>query len=132
VGVNYYNDIDPYCCEWLRNLIDAGDVPPGVVDGHGVCFRMKWWSDIESSTPESTIRSELMSERERRLDKIREYSDKLIELGRRYDQLRWMAEKEDATDAFLCLAEAAGQMTVSSLCQLGNLLEILWTAREKS
>lgn len=73
-----------------------------------------------------------MSERERRLDKIREYSDKLIELGRRYDQLRWMAEKEDATDAFLCLAEAAGQMTVSSLCQLGNLLEILWTAREKS
>jgi len=28
----YYTDHDPYCCRWLRNLIDAGAHPPGVVD----------------------------------------------------------------------------------------------------
>lgn len=28
----YYNDNDPYCAEWLRNLIAAGHLPPGDVD----------------------------------------------------------------------------------------------------
>ena len=28
----YYNDVDPFCCEWVRNLIKAGHVAPGVVD----------------------------------------------------------------------------------------------------
>lgn len=28
----YYNDNDPFCCEWLRNLIDAGELPPGDVE----------------------------------------------------------------------------------------------------
>ena len=28
----YYNDIDPYVCQWLRNLIVAGEIPPGCVD----------------------------------------------------------------------------------------------------
>ena len=23
-GMNYYNEIDPYCVEWLSNLIRAG------------------------------------------------------------------------------------------------------------
>lgn len=28
----YYNEIDPFCCEWLRNLIAAGYIAPGDVD----------------------------------------------------------------------------------------------------
>ncbi|MCZ2113649.1 MAG: DNA cytosine methyltransferase, partial [Anaerolineae bacterium] len=32
----YYNDIDPYCCQWLQNLIDAGLIPPGFVDNRSI------------------------------------------------------------------------------------------------
>lgn len=28
----YFNEIDPYCAAWLRNLIAAGHLPPGDVD----------------------------------------------------------------------------------------------------
>lgn len=28
----YYNEIDPYAAEWLRNLIAAGHIAPGDVD----------------------------------------------------------------------------------------------------
>lgn len=28
----FYNDIDPHCAQWLRNLIAAGLIPPGDVD----------------------------------------------------------------------------------------------------
>lgn len=28
----YYNEIDPFACEWLRNLIEAGHIPAGDVD----------------------------------------------------------------------------------------------------
>lgn len=28
----YYNENEPYCAEWLRNLIAAGHIAPGVVD----------------------------------------------------------------------------------------------------
>ena len=28
----YYNEIEPYAAEWLRNLIKAGEIPPGDVD----------------------------------------------------------------------------------------------------
>ena len=28
----YYNEIDPYCAEWLRNLISMGNIAPGRVD----------------------------------------------------------------------------------------------------
>ena len=28
----WYNEIDPYAAQWLRNLIDAGEIAPGVVD----------------------------------------------------------------------------------------------------
>lgn len=30
--IAYYNEIDPYSAEWLRNLIAAGHIAPGVVD----------------------------------------------------------------------------------------------------
>ena len=30
--MNYYNDNDPYCAQWLRNLIAAGLLPAGEVD----------------------------------------------------------------------------------------------------
>jgi DNA (cytosine-5)-methyltransferase 1 len=32
----YYNEIDPYCVEWLRNLIAAGLIAPGVVDSRPI------------------------------------------------------------------------------------------------
>jgi DNA (cytosine-5)-methyltransferase 1 len=28
----YYNEIDPYCAQWLRNLIAAGHIADGDVD----------------------------------------------------------------------------------------------------
>lgn len=28
----YYNEIDPYCCAWLRNLMDDGHITPGGID----------------------------------------------------------------------------------------------------
>ena len=31
----FYNEIDPYCAQWLRNLIDAGNIAPGIVDDGG-------------------------------------------------------------------------------------------------
>jgi DNA (cytosine-5)-methyltransferase 1 len=30
--LNYYNEIDPYCCAWLSNLMDAGLITPGKID----------------------------------------------------------------------------------------------------
>jgi len=32
----YYNDIDPYCVQWLRNLIAAGHLPAGDVDERSI------------------------------------------------------------------------------------------------
>ena len=28
----YYNELDPYAAQWLRNLIAAGHIAPGDVD----------------------------------------------------------------------------------------------------
>jgi DNA (cytosine-5)-methyltransferase 1 len=35
-GRAYYNEIDPYCAQWLRNLIDAGHIAPGDVDERSI------------------------------------------------------------------------------------------------
>ena len=32
----YYNEIDPYAAQWLRNLIDKGLIAPGVVDERSI------------------------------------------------------------------------------------------------
>lgn len=32
----YYNENDPYAAQWLRNLIDAGHIAPGVVDERSI------------------------------------------------------------------------------------------------
>lgn len=32
----YYNDIDPYVCEWTRNLIKTGLLPDGEVDERSI------------------------------------------------------------------------------------------------
>lgn len=69
-------------------------------------------------------------DRKRLLDSIRKTSDRITEVARRFDRLRWMAEK-DASDAFLNLADAAGKMTDASLEQTATLLEILFTAQLK-
>ncbi len=34
--VAYYNEIDPYAAEWLRNLIAAGHIAPGDVDERSI------------------------------------------------------------------------------------------------
>ncbi|EPY7209264.1 DNA cytosine methyltransferase [Klebsiella oxytoca] len=34
--VAYYNEIDPYAAQWLRNLIDAGHIALGVVDTRSI------------------------------------------------------------------------------------------------
>ena len=34
--MNLYNEIDPYCAQWLRNLIAEGHIPPGVVDERSI------------------------------------------------------------------------------------------------
>jgi DNA (cytosine-5)-methyltransferase 1 len=33
---SYYNEWDPYCAQWLRNLIDAGHLAPGDVDERSI------------------------------------------------------------------------------------------------
>ena len=37
----YYNEIDPYAAQWLRNLINAGHIAPGIVD-ESKCKGHKW------------------------------------------------------------------------------------------
>lgn len=32
----YYNEIDPFAAQWLRNLIDAGQIAPGIVDERSI------------------------------------------------------------------------------------------------
>ena len=34
--MNYYNEIDPYAAQWLRNLIAAGHIAPGIVDERSI------------------------------------------------------------------------------------------------
>lgn len=33
---SFYNEIDPFAAQWLRNLIDAGHIAPGVVDERSI------------------------------------------------------------------------------------------------
>lgn len=35
--LNYYNDFEPFVCGWLTNLISAGHLPQGDVDGRSIC-----------------------------------------------------------------------------------------------
>jgi DNA (cytosine-5)-methyltransferase 1 len=32
----YYNEFDPYAAQFLRNLIDAGHIAPGIVDERSI------------------------------------------------------------------------------------------------
>ncbi len=32
----YYNELDPYAAQWLRNLIQAGHIAPGIVDERSI------------------------------------------------------------------------------------------------
>lgn len=34
--IAYYNEVNPYAAQWLRNLIDAGRIAPGVVDERSI------------------------------------------------------------------------------------------------
>lgn len=33
---SYYNEIDPFCCAWLSNLMDAGMITPGTIDNRSI------------------------------------------------------------------------------------------------
>jgi DNA (cytosine-5)-methyltransferase 1 len=33
---HYYNEIDPFCCEWLQNLMDAGKITAGKIDRRSI------------------------------------------------------------------------------------------------
>lgn len=35
-GSAYYNEIDPFAAQWLRNLIEAGFIAPGIVDERSI------------------------------------------------------------------------------------------------
>jgi len=35
-GPAYYNDTDPFCCEWLQRLMDAGEIMPGTIDNRSI------------------------------------------------------------------------------------------------
>lgn len=74
----------------------------------------------------------MAGDRDRKLDEIRATSDRLTELGRRFDRLRWMAEKDEATDAFVDVVIAAGELTESGLAQTANLLDLLRRAGQDS
>ena len=32
----YYNEIDPFCCAWLKELIKAGEIPDGEIDSRSI------------------------------------------------------------------------------------------------
>ena len=32
----FYNEIDPFCCAWLSNLMDAGLITPGTIDDRSI------------------------------------------------------------------------------------------------
>lgn len=32
----FYNEIDPFCCAWLSNLMDAGHITPGKIDDRSI------------------------------------------------------------------------------------------------
>lgn len=34
--MNYYNEIDPFACRWLKNLIKKGLIPNGIVDNRSI------------------------------------------------------------------------------------------------
>ena len=34
--MNYYNEFDSYAAQWLRNLVEAGLIPPGEVDERSI------------------------------------------------------------------------------------------------
>src|SRR6478752_3645013 len=34
--MNYYNEIDPYCCEWLWNLMSEDLIPIGIIDSRSI------------------------------------------------------------------------------------------------
>jgi len=34
--MNYYNEIDKFAAQWLRNLIEAGLIPKGEVDERSI------------------------------------------------------------------------------------------------
>lgn len=36
MSLAYYNEIDPYAAQWLRNLIQAGHIAPGIVDERSI------------------------------------------------------------------------------------------------
>ena len=72
-----------------------------------------------------------MSTREQRLDAIRATADRLTKLARGFESLRWLAEHDDASPAFLVMVESAGQLAEENLDQLSSLITILWKINQE-
>lgn len=66
--------------------------------------------------------------REERLETIRKHAEKFDAIAAGYRTLLRMAEQEETLDAFLSLAEAAGNMTLMAMDRLATTLEILHDA----
>lgn len=73
-----------------------------------------------------------MSDRERRLDEIRKTSDKLTEVARAFERIRWMAEQPHRSEAFVDFACTAGRLVEDQLQSAATLLEILTNADIKN
>lgn len=71
-------------------------------------------------------------ERKREVDRIRDISDQINEVGRHYDRMRWMAEQPHTSDAYVQLAKTAGELTLDNLAQLSTLLEIMFNVGKDS
>lgn len=67
-------------------------------------------------------------ERKRTLEAINLAADKIVEVGRAFDRMRFQCEKPATTDAFLQLTHTAGAMTLANLDHLATLLECLYRA----
>jgi hypothetical protein len=64
----YYNEIDPFAAQWLRNLIAGGHIAPGEVDERSIedvtpddlrgfvpLFRRDWWMVMLCAWPDGRI-----------------------------------------------------------------------------
>ena len=64
--MNYYNEIDLFCCDWLRRLMAAGDIPKGFIDDR----------DIRDVRPELTgLRGLVKSARRNRVGRLKGYGN---------------------------------------------------------
>lgn len=68
-------------------------------------------------------------ERKHAIERIRKTEDRLEKIYKGFSRIRWMAEQEDRSEAFLNVAVAAGKLTENGLEEVANFMDILTSAR---